>query len=306
MFGVDYLDNYNRQLKILKAQAEAYRKQAEAERSKGKKADKDRIKEYEDAARDAMNGIAEMQGALMEKFTGTSRYDAAKQMAQSWVDARASLSDTYAAIYDDYKDMIKNMIVEGAAARVIEQALAPMWESVDRMLQNNDIDGAVSALVGGMDEALNAANKGMEVLWTALEARGYDMQQLIGDVDTSYTGIKRDVASASEETMGSVAAIGNTLLYYVSPLPGVANDVAAIRQAIERGLTAPMASEAGGEWTDWQQQAMNSYLAIQRNTADTVVECRRAALAAEGALAQLKRVITNNPSATSYGVKVFA
>ncbi|MDE6535195.1 MAG: hypothetical protein K2K82_04200 [Muribaculaceae bacterium] len=306
LFGAEYIANYNQQLKVLNAQASAYQKQLEAEKAKGKKADKDKLKEYENAARDTMNEIADMQGQLIEKFTGTSRQDVASQMAQSWLDAKSSMSDTFAAIQGDYKEMIKNMIVEGAAARVIENALAPMWDNVDKMLQRNDIDGAIDALIGGMDSALGAANKGMEVLWNALEARGYDMKQLIGDADTNLTGISRDIASASEEQITGLAATMNTWSYYVSFVPGISKDVAAIRQFLERGVSAPVAASASGEWTDWQSQAMENYIAIQRNTAETVVECRRIAASCAEQVSMLKRVITNNPSGTSYGVKVFA
>lgn len=98
MFGREYLNNYNQQLKNLQAQQTAYLKQAEAERSKGKKKDKDKIREYEEQARETADRIKELQDDLVAHFTGSSRTDVARQMAKSWVDARASMSDTFAAI----------------------------------------------------------------------------------------------------------------------------------------------------------------------------------------------------------------
>ena len=51
---------------------------------------------------------------------------------------------------------------------------------------------------------------------------------------------------------------------------------------MENGAAATATTSAASTgWTDWQQQAMDNYTAIQRNTADTVVECRRAANACE-------------------------
>ncbi|MDE5886044.1 MAG: hypothetical protein K2H46_00470 [Muribaculaceae bacterium] len=185
LFGRDYINNYNQQLSNLQAQAAAYQKQAEAEKSKGKKTDKEKLKEYENSYRDTMDEIADMQTQLVEKFTGTNRQDVARQMAQSWIDARVSMSDTFAAIKGDYSEMIKNLLVEGAAARVIENALTPMWDKMEKALEKNDIEGAIDSIIGEMDNALNAANNGMEVLWKALEARGYDMKQLIGDTARS-------------------------------------------------------------------------------------------------------------------------
>lgn len=243
LFGRDYVNNYNQQLKNLQAQQQAYLKQAEAERSKGKKKDEEKIKEYEEQARETADKIKELQDDLVAHFTGSTKTDVARQMAKSWVDARASMSDTFAAIKGDYADMIKNMIVEGAAARVIENALTPVWDSMQKMLDKNDVQGAIDSLVNGMDSALTQANNGMEVLWKALEARGYDMKQLIGDTDSEYTGIAKSVAGATSEEINNVAAIGNTLMYYVSPIPRIDENLARVVAIMEgRGATLPTAS----------------------------------------------------------------
>lgn len=277
-FGRDYLENYNQQLKNLQAQQQAYLKQAEAERSKGKKKDEEKIKEYEEQARETADKIKELQDDLVAHFTGSSKTDIARQMAKSWIDARASMSDTFAAIKGDYADMVKNMLVEGAAARVIENALSPVWDSMDRMLKQNNVQGAINSLIGGMDSALNAANNGMEVLWKALEARGYDMKKLIGDTDSEYTGIAKSVAGATSEEILQLSGFVNTALYHTAYLPKIYEELVAMRTA--SFPTATVSATSAG-WTDWQQQAMDNYNAIARNTADTVVECRRAAEACE-------------------------
>lgn len=244
LFGRDYVNNYNQQLKNLQAQQQAYLKQAEAERSKGKKKDKEKIKEYEEQARETADKIKELQDDLVAHFTGSSKTDIARQMAKSWIDARASMSDTFAAIKGDYADMIKNMIVEGAAARVIENALTPVWDSMQKMLDKNDVQGAIDSLINGMDSALNAANNGMEVLWKALEARGYDMKKLIGDTDSEYTGTAKSVAGATSEEINNVAAIGNTLLYYASPIPRIDENLARV-VALMEGRTAALPTASG-------------------------------------------------------------
>lgn len=245
LFGTEYINNYSRQLANLRAQQSAYTKQAEAERSKGKKRDKEKIKDYENQARDTADKIQELYGELAAHFAGQSKTDAAKQMAQSWLEARASLSDTFSAIRGDYSEMIKNMIVEGAAARVIENALSPMWKKMEQSLADNDMDAAIDAMINGMDSALTQANNGMEVLWQALEARGYDMKKLIGDTDSEYTGIAKSVSGATSEEINNVAAIGNTLMYYVSPIPRIDENLARVVAIMEgRGAALPTASGA--------------------------------------------------------------
>lgn len=244
LFGKDYVSNYQQQIRNLEAQQTAYLKQAEAERSKGKDEDEAKTQEYLNQARETANKIKELQDDLVAHFTGQSRTDAARQMAKSWIDARASMSDTFAAIKGDYQDLIKNMIVEGAAARVIENALTPVWDSMQKMLDKNDVQGAIDSLINGMDSALTQANNGMEVLWKALEARGYDMKKLIGDTDSEYTGIAKSVAGATSEEINNVAAIGNTLMYYVSPIPRIDENLARV-VALMEGRTAALPTASG-------------------------------------------------------------
>lgn len=302
-FGIDYTKNFNQQRQILEAQIEAAEKQLAAEQSKGKKTDDEKVKEYTESIRDLKDELADMQGDLMSHFTGTTKQDFARQLANSWIDARASLSDTFAAIKGDYKDMLKNMLVETMAAKIAENAFANLWEEVDEKLNANDVDGAVDAYVNGMDQALKNANEGLEVWWKAMEARGYDMNKLLGDTDTNLTGISRDIAGASEESINGLAASLNTQNYYISHVPSIAADVAVLRQLMEGGSVSDMAAAQAG-WTDWQQQAMDNYVAIQRNTADMVVECRRAAVACEEQVAQLKKVIVPKGTKGAYQLNV--
>lgn len=298
-FGVDYGANYKKQLANLQAQQTAYLKMAEAERSKGKKADDAKIKEYENSARETADAIKELMEDLAQHFAGVSLTDAARQMAKSWIDAKASMSDTWAAIKDNYSEWIKNMIVEGAAARIVENALTPMWEQMDKRLQANDPEGAIKVIMDGMDAVLSDANRGLEVLWKRLEASGYNLKEMLGETNSAYSGIKREVAGATSEEMNANTAALNTQNYYLSQVPGIAANVALIRQYMESGNTT--VTPTG--WTDWQTQAMSNYEAVKKNTADTVVECRRAAVAAEAAVAELRRVITVKGS--KHGFQVY-
>lgn len=244
LFGRQYVSNYNEQLKTLQAQQRAYLKQAEAERSKGKKADKDRIRDYENQARETADKIKELQDDLVAHFTGSSKTDAARQMAKSWIDARASMSDTFAAIKGDYQDMVKNMIVEGAAARIVENALSPLWKRIEDAYKSSNPERALEQAMAGMDRFLNDANNGLEVLWQSLKAKGYDMKKLMGDASNEYSGIAKNIAGATSEEINTVAAIGNTMMYHTSFLPRMDEKLAAIVAIMERG-GVPLSSGGG-------------------------------------------------------------
>ena len=126
LFGKDYLSNYNTQMANLKAQQTAYLKQAEAELSKGKKKDEEAYEGYLKSAQETADKIRELQDDMVSRMMGTDRASAAKEFAESWLEAKATFASTTDAIKSKYKDMIKSMIVEGAAAKVIDSILAPV------------------------------------------------------------------------------------------------------------------------------------------------------------------------------------
>lgn len=281
VFGADYISNYNAQMRNLQAQAAAYRKQAEAEQSKGKDADEEKIQQFENSYRDTMDKIADMQSHLAEQMTGTDVASAARDFAKAWLEAYATFGNTTDAIKEKFNDMIKNMIVESVMAKTVQMALQPMFDEMNKMYKSGasmtDVLTYAFSQAGTLTQQIN---DGLMVNAKHLEAMGVNIRELYSTSD-NLTGISKNIASATSEEINAAAAIGNTLMYYVSPIPRMDENLARVVAIMEgRGATAiPQITSTG--WTDWQQQAMDNYNAIARNTADTVVECRRAAEACE-------------------------
>lgn len=293
LFGADYISNYNRQMAILQAQQAAYLAQAEAERSKGKAKDQEAIDGYLEKAREVGDQIADMQDQLAQKFTDTTMTDAAKDFATAWLEAKASFASTTSAIKEKYRDLIKNLIIEGAAAKVIENALQPLWDRLNELLKGGDVTGAMQWLSASIDSFVQQANDGMTVLWNSLEQAGIDVQKAFNG-DSGVTGISREIASASEESINGLAQGINTQNYYISFVPQIAQEVAAIRVALQGG---GQTSGAAAGWTDWQTQAMGHYAEIQRNTAETALRCEKAASACQEVADRLRRVVESKKSA---------
>lgn len=287
-FGNEYITNYYQQQKILQSEIIAKQKQLYAERSKGKKKDKDAIKQYEEQIRDLKDQLEDLKDTLTEFFLGTDITSAARDFASAWLEARKSFEDTTLAMEENFKDMIQNMIVESMAGEIMKNALQPFYDAIeeaakDGELSASDIAEAVKVGLGSIEDM----NKGMEVLWEQLKAAGVDVNRFLTDKKSGYTGIAKDIAGATSEEINSVAAIGNTMMYHTSFLPLI------YQRLTEKAGGNTSQQVEGGQvaWTDWQQQAMSAYMAIQQNTADTVVECRRSAQACETIANQLARVI---------------
>ena len=282
VFGHEYLNNYNQRLKILQALQQAYLKQAEAERSKGKKKDEEKIKEYENQARDTADKIMELQDDLVSQIVGTDVASAARDFANAWLDAYLSFGSTTDAIKEKFDDMIKNMIVNMVLAQVVKRALQPIFDMIDELAKDGELSTAdISKVMSRVPQTMNDINNSLTVGMEGLKAAGFDISAM-RDRSSEFSGIAKNVAGATSEEINNVAAIGNTLMYYVSPIPRMDENLARIRAIMEIGAAATATTSAASTgWTDWQQQAMDNYTAIQRNTADTVVECRRAANACE-------------------------
>lgn len=304
VFGSDYISNYNQRLKNLQAQQAAYEKQAQAERSKGKKEDKKKTEEYLKKARETADEIAEMQSELRDHFLGTDIASAARDFASAWIDAKTSFADTTDAMRAKFKDMVQNMIIEAMAAKIMENALQPFYKAIDEAAADGDItaDEIAEATKIGLG-SIEDMNKGIEIVWAQLKQAGLDVGKIWSDAENGYTGIAKNVASATSEEINANTAALNTQNYYMSHVPQIAEHVAAMRQLMERGTTSTLPDTTAAGWTDWQRQAMDNYNAIARNTAETVAECRRSAAACEAFAADIHRII--KVKGATQGINVF-
>ena len=301
-FGTDYITNYRQQLANLEATQEAYLKQAELERSKGKKADVDKIGEYEEAARDTADSIADMYGQLSEHFLGADLASAARDFAVAWIDAYKEFANTTDAMKAKFQDMIQNMIVESLLAKVMEKALEPVFTMIDNMGKGDFYNPSFwQNVMSTMQTATENGVVGAENVMSMLEQMGINLRGLGGDL----TGISRDIATASEESILGLAAGINTQNFYISQVPPKLDIIISLLRgegAMPQGSTITLQ-----DLVTLQNQHLSYLPNIAQNTADTVARCERAAVACERAAVacenmaeQLGRVIKPNGTPSNY------
>ena len=290
LFGTEHIVNYRQQIANLQAQAEAYRKQAEAERSKGKKADKDAIQDYEDSYKEAMDEIQDRAKELQEYLLGSDITSAARDWANAWLEARWAFEDTTEAMKEKFADMVQNMIVESMAAKLMEDLLTPIYDEIDKATKDNQVTADEIARIAELGyTAIGQANIAMEGLLTQLQAAGLDLQEMFGE-QTELTGISRDIATASEESINGLAQGINTQNYYISHVPTISENVAAIRLLMEGG-TMPQIG-AGADLMTLQNEHLAQLPVIAANTLATAERCERAAIACEEMRDAIARVVT--------------
>ena len=266
--GTEVVQNYQERINALMAQETAYLKQAEAERSKGKKADQDKIKEYEDAARDAADNVKDMYSDLQEYFLGTSLTSASRDFAQSWIEAYKQFGSTTDAMKEKFADMIQNMIIESLAAKVMQSALKDVFDAIELYTKDGTgISVEEAAEVARLTkEAAENSNVGMTNLMKALEQAGINVR----DMSTGLTGISKDIASASEESILGLAAGINTQNFYISQIHA---NVALITQWVQSG-GMPTQGVNVSDLITLQNQHLSHLPNIAANTAATLLECR--------------------------------
>ena len=294
-FGADYIENYNQRMKNLADQQEAYLAQAEAERSKGKEADEDKAKDYEKSARDVADEIADAQTELSEHFLGTDLTSAARDFAQAWMDAYKEFSSTTDAMKDKFSEMVENMIVESLAAKVIEGQLGEIFDMVDTLSKDGQLSVSDAAHIAEMSKvASENIDVGMTNLMNALEAAGISVRGM----GTDLTGISKDIATASEESILGLAAGINTQNFYISQVPPKLDTIIAILQ----GGANPVAGVNVQDLITIQNQHLAYLPNIATNTLNTADRCERAAIACESALSKISSVISVRGTASSHVV----
>lgn len=290
LFGTEHIQNYNAQLANLEAQTWAYKRQLDAERSKGKKADKDAIQDYEDKWRETMDEIKDMADDLREYITGTDLTSAARDWANSWLEARWSFEDTTEAMKENFADMVQNMIVESMAAKIMENVLTPIYEAIDESMKNGAAPTAedINNIAELGYNAIGQANIAMEALMAKLQEAGLDLQEMFGE-GTDLTGISRDIATASEESINGLAQGINTQNYYISHVPTISENVMAIRMLMEGGAGVNLGE--GSDLMSLQNEHLAQLPVIAANTMATAERCERAAIACEAIQSAMESVL---------------
>lgn len=243
LLGSDWVKNQLAQVELLHNKSKDLAAQAEAEKSKGKKADEDKYQDYLDKSVEAEREAMEKHREMVEEMTGTGLADAAKNFAKNWLDAYLSFDNTMDAMKNSFKDMMKSLVVNSVFARVVQKKLEPVFEAIDKALSD---DGELS--VSEWNRINEMSQRIIEGLDQDLSRLGelYNLRDILGSGnDTgSLQGIAKGVAQASEESVLTLAGYANSILYYQI---AIKNDISIIRAILEGRITSMKESDGSGK-----------------------------------------------------------
>lgn len=304
-FGTEYLEMYQQRLRILAAEQLAYIKQAELADEKARTAKKKKDKEdaqeeaqgYRDQANEVMDTILETEKELEEKLAGSSLGNAAKELAQAWIDAYKSFSSTSEAISEKFQEMLENMIVESVLGEVMKKALQPVYDLIGDAESTDfyDVD-YWKKVVEQMQKAGQDADTAGKIIMDLIEQAGINLK----DTGEGLTGISKDIATASEESILGLAAGINTQNFYISGIYTYVAQIAAMMQ----GSTAIGQQVNLQDLITIQNQHLSSLPNIELNTANTVAECRNILYETRRIANSIDKVIKPQGTAASHSVAV--
>lgn len=300
VFGNERTQNFQDQQRNLRAQITATQKQLEAEKSKGKKKDKEKIKQYEENIKDLQDQMDELRASYAESFLGTDLAGAARTFAESWLEAYKEFGDTRKALEESMQEMMENLVTEAVLGAVAQSALKPVFDYITSLQDDTSawtdpntwrkIAELSSTSLDNLDNGLNLYGQYMEQFGMIGRELGSDM-----------TGISKDIATASEESILGLAAGINTQNFYISHIDGSVSQILSIMQG---GGSEFSSGEQISDLVTIQNQHLSYLPNIAQNTAETVKRAERAAIACEEIASSLGRVVTPRGVKGAYQLNV--
>lgn len=261
-FGNDAVTRFTEQLKVLQAQQDAYLAQAaNREEAAQKESTKKNKKRYEEEAEEAKtqamevgDAMASLRYEISSAFAGSDLSSAAESFADAWLEAYQEFGDTSTAIEERMTEMVQNIVKKAALSGIAQSVLGNWYDSLADVTDWNAQTIAekwkeAMGLVGPMVE-------GMQVFANSMQAEGVSLRNTVGQ----FTGISRDIAGASEESINGLAAGINTQNFYMSFMPLIHENVAQILTYMTGGNTVTPATESGIEGMPSVQTLVNTHL----------------------------------------------
>lgn len=276
-FGNEYVYNYTKQLEVLQAKIDAYNKQAELEESKGKKADEKKAQDYRNQARDTADEIVDLKDKASSNFAGSDLASAAESFADAWLSAYQEFGNTSDAIEERMTEMVQNLMKKAALSGIAESVLGNWYSSLADVTDWN-----AQTIAEKWKEAMSLVDpmvQGMQIFAESMQAEGVSLRNTAGQ----FTGISRDIAGASEESINGLAAGINTQNFYMSFMPLLHENVAQILTIMSGGNTVTPVPDTGVEGMPSVQKMLYDHLPYMDANINSIMQMLKSVISPKSA-----------------------
>lgn len=186
-------------IRNLEKQQKEIAKQAELERGK-KKSDPEKVKEYEQALKDAKEQQAELISQLREDILGIDAKSAAEQLGQAFVDAFREGEDAIEAFGKKADDIVANIMQRMLVQKLLEQ---PLGNLLDRYTKKwyDDRGNFI-----GFDTVIRDANSMGKEIKGLGEGFAKAMESLPEDIRKYFTG-EASAPGESDSLSGAIKGV---------------------------------------------------------------------------------------------------
>lgn len=208
--GGDTYKNQKQMISNLEQQRAQYLSMIRLEQEK-KKTDKDKIKEYQDAYKEAGRAIQDVLEEISQDILQTNAKDFADQLGDAIVEAFGKGEDAATAFGDTVNSIMKNAILNQLKKNFLEKQLAPILKQLE---DDMGYWNGSNFVFDGLSEEEQARFKAQiatigQNFTSALDVYGDLFKNITDEVkDTSLTG---SIKGVSEETASVVAGQMNAI-----------------------------------------------------------------------------------------------
>lgn len=203
--GAQKYDASRDMIKNIEQQKIAIEAMMKAESSK-KKADKNKISEYQQALKDADKAIQELKEGIVKDVLQTGIPEMASQMGDALVDAFGRGEDGVLAINNAFDDLVKN-ILKNQLNKVLEKQMSGVYESLLAAAGfdkegNGTFNGFTDAELAELRSQYQLVAQNGEGLAAAIAA-------ITGATESVAQGMKGDIKGITEKTAGALESYAN-------------------------------------------------------------------------------------------------
>lgn len=212
-FSITHLREYNKELEEnIDLQIDAYDAMIKAEEAK-KKTDQAQIdawndeidelrKQKEEAKKEAMESVGAIQ---IEEYRSQTR-----AFVDAWVSAFKETGDGLSGLQENFDEFFDDIIAEQAALRVTDSLLKPLYDNLNKYLDDFEITSEESQdLRAQADAIMPELSAALEQIWTSLGGGN-------GSSSGSLSELQKGIQGVTEETAQVLESLLNSMRLYVA------------------------------------------------------------------------------------------
>lgn len=234
--GEDYYRKQKEAIANLKDQIKENKELARLEQSKkDKDRDDDKVREYQEAARQAQRDIEDIEREITETLVQTNFKDLANDLAEAWADAFSNMEDSAENFDEVWNKTIANAVKNSLKLKLIEPVVSKFTDSLASYMGAHD-----NSVVGfNFDYWKKMLKNAGDAFTEGLEGFEDYFQDVADDIDDS--SLEGQVKGVTEETASVLAGEITTLRIKQAQHLIVCQDIKATTIGIQNTLREAVA-----------------------------------------------------------------